>query len=668
MKRHLLFKSLLLLCALVVGTNAWAATAGYTPSAALSSTTGTVTGTASETWSYSITFDNAGYYGYQASYGWQLGAGPKSGKDRGCRAFSISTSDITGTITKIEVEAGSYNGNSKINVTVGGSAFGTQNQATYSGQGTSKSTFTGSASGGIVISATDAVRAFYLKSITVTYTPSGGGGSDPSISLESNSVNAAEGGENGTINVTYTNIASVDSEVKFYESNGTTEATYDWLTATINTTDNTKLDYTISANTGAARTAYMKVHQKNSEVYSGLITVTQAKKTVAYPAFNLSTGRSTDGTTPSDPTNASTEYTAPIVLSSATTKIKAIAYDAYGNKSSITDRTYTGVGPATLPFTFDGKKAAIESTDGLISYDLGSDYSSSPYLKFDNVDDYLILKFDGVPGTLTFDIKGNGSGSDPWAGTFTVQTSADGETYTDLKSYTSLGSKQSESFANELASDVRYIKWIYTAKTAGNVALGNIKLTSTVDVTIASSSGFATLYTGRALDFSTLSSELKAYTATVSENTVTLTEVANIPANTGVVLKGTQTTHAVPVSASSSTAQGALTGNTSAATAYNAFSGYDLYMLALNDAGKAQFTRVTSGSVAAGKAFLKLANSGSGARELNVVFADDEATGVADVRCKMADGRNDFYNLNGQKVLNPTKGLYIVNGKKVVIK
>ena len=34
----------------------------------------------------------------------------------------------------------------------------------------------------------------------------------------------------------------------------------------------------------------------------------------------------------------------------------------------------------------------------------------------------------------------------------------------------------------------------------------------------------------------------------------------------------------------------------------------------------------------------------------------------------MEDVRSDFYNLNGQRVNQPTKGLYIVNGKMVVIK
>jgi hypothetical protein len=34
----------------------------------------------------------------------------------------------------------------------------------------------------------------------------------------------------------------------------------------------------------------------------------------------------------------------------------------------------------------------------------------------------------------------------------------------------------------------------------------------------------------------------------------------------------------------------------------------------------------------------------------------------------MAAGEAITYNLNGQRVAQPTKGLFIVNGKKVVIK
>ena len=46
----------------------------------------------------------------------------------------------------------------------------------------------------------------------------------------------------------------------------------------------------------------------------------------------------------------------------------------------------------------------------------------------------------------------------------------------------------------------------------------------------------------------------------------------------------------------------------------------------------------------------------------------DEATGVNEVRGKMEEVRGEMFDLSGRRVVNPTKGLYIVNGKKVVIK
>ena len=177
--------------------------------------------------------------------------------------------------------------------------------------------------------------------------------------------------------------------------------------------------------------------------------------------------------------------------------------------------------------------------------------------------------------------------------------------------------------------------------------------------------GFATLYTGNALDFSGVDG-LKAYTATCDGSTVTLTQVSDIPANTGVVLKGEAGTYDIPVITSSETARGSLQGSTTDATAYNAYDGYDLYMLAQNASGEAQFTKVSTGSIAAGKAFLKLESSNE-ARTLNVVYADDEAAGISTVNVAetVADG---YYNLQGLRVSQPQKGLYIVNGKKVIKK
>ena len=55
------------------------------------------------------------------------------------------------------------------------------------------------------------------------------------------------------------------------------------------------------------------------------------------------------------------------------------------------------------------------------------------------------------------------------------------------------------------------------------------------------------------------------------------------------------------------------------------------------------------------------------ARMLTFLF-DNETTGVADVRGKMSDGKGEYFNMQGQRVAQPTKGIYIINGKKTIIK
>ena len=125
---------------------------------------------------------------------------------------------------------------------------------------------------------------------------------------------------------------------------------------------------------------------------------------------------------------------------------------------------------ASLPFSFDGGKADIEGTEGLTQDGLG-DYNASPKLKFDSTGDYLLLAFNERPGVLTFDIKGNSFSG----GTFKVMVSEDGEEYGTVATYTELGSVETKTIT-DLGEDIRYIKWVYTQKDAGNVALGNINL------------------------------------------------------------------------------------------------------------------------------------------------------------------------------------------------
>ena len=80
-----------------------------------------------------------------------------------------------------------------------------------------------------------------------------------------------------------------------------------------------------------------------------------------------------------------------------------------------------------------------------------------------------------------------------------------------------------------------------------------------------------------------------------------------------------------------------------------------------------QFVRVrTALPVAANKAWLEVPTST--ARSIALVFADDDATAISAVSGSPAD-KAAVYDLSGRKVTNPAKkGVYIVNGKKVIIK
>jgi hypothetical protein len=83
----------------------------------------------------------------------------------------------------------------------------------------------------------------------------------------------------------------------------------------------------------------------------------------------------------------------------------------------------------------------------------------------------------------------------------------------------------------------------------------------------------------------------------------------------------------------------------------------------INNGGKLQKGSQTA-TINSFRAYLTTV-SGAGAREITF---EDETTGLTDVSSKTSDGRGECFNLAGQRVANPTKGLYIVNGKKVIVK
>ena len=155
-----------LLVALLAFSVGWAETTTVTASRITSSSV-TWTGSGNETWNV-IVNEGATNQNVISDYA-QVGS-----RNSPSTSITFSTSGITGTITSIVVNCASYNGLATLSATVGGNAFGNQQPTpSWSNNSGGNVTFSGSASGAIVITMTNGNggRAMYIKSITVTYTP-----------------------------------------------------------------------------------------------------------------------------------------------------------------------------------------------------------------------------------------------------------------------------------------------------------------------------------------------------------------------------------------------------------------------------------------------------------------------------------------------------------------
>ena len=75
-----------------------------------------------------------------------------------------------------------------------------------------------------------------------------------------------------------------------------------------------------------------------------------------------------------------------------------------------------------------------------------------------------------------------------------------------------------------------------------------------------------------------------------------------------------------------------------------------------------------AGTLSAGKCWIELIpTSAAHARRLSIVH-EGETTGISTVKTTVDTKDAAVYDLQGRRVMQPTKGLFIVNGKKVVIK
>ena len=148
-----------------------------------------------------------------------------------------------------------------------------------------------------------------------------------------------------------------------------------------------------------------------------------------------------------------------------------------------------------------------------------------------------------------------------------------------------------------------------------------------------------------------------------------------IPKQTGFILKGTAGSTVTYRANLTGVTEVNVTGNLLVGTATEqeiSGAGYKYYLFGHGAVGQGFYYQTgrdgSSMKLGAHRAGLKLSTSGfAPAKELIFNFEDATTNGISSVE-QTAEPRTDvIYDLQGRRVKNPVNGIYIVNGKKVVI-
>lgn len=174
---------------------------------------------------------------------------------------------------------------------------------------------------------------------------------------------------------------------------------------------------------------------------------------------------------------------------------------------------------------------------------------------------------------------------------------------------------------------------------------------------------YSTLVSQYPLDFT--NSGLKAYLAKYNNGTVTYTDVTKVPANTPVLVYGETTgqEYTIDFLKQSDTADDVTANGLQGSATEKTTCDGTQYGLGVVDS-KLGWYKMTEGTLDAGKAYLSISSSSAKS------FYEIPATIVTGINTVNADKKADdvYYDLMGRRVYAPQHGVYIHNGKKVVVK
>ena len=469
-------------------------------------------------------------------------------------------------------------------------------------------------------------------------------------------VNVIATGDSDDLALTYENITisqASDFAVQFYDANDDElQNGPDWIEVAVEaaTPSGYKVSYVVGANDGATRSAYFKVlaEDKNEDfAYSNKVTITQAAYVPAV-TYTLATsvvpGR---------------HY---IIVGVSSNKYKALTTQGTNNRSAkevtVTNNSTTissEDGIHELLLSLDDKTGYFtlldESTDAINGGYLYAASSSSNYLRTQTTND--------ANGKWSILIDNNGVATIKAQGTNT-------RNWMQYNAQSSIISCYSGAQAN-----------VYLFERDGDTGTQDF----TASINAACTDGEGNYYGTYSAPFAfTVPNDVTVSEIAVDNNALVLEGYeagAVIPANTGVLISSTTAGNKTFTSAKGGTS--VLVSDNALRPSYWGITAKEMgdadanclyYRLTMHNGTQLGFwwgaENGAAFALAANKAYLAVPN-GAGVRE-GLWFGDDATSISEECRVKSDKFAPAIYDLQGRKVAQPKKGLYIVNGRKVVMK
>ena len=255
-------------------------------------------------------------------------------------------------------------------------------------------------------------------------------GDQPSIIINPNQLTLNYDQHSGTLVPYYANIETITNPtIVFYQSDGETPTTCDWLVTNID--ENNNITYFMAVNDASTpRTAYFRerVDLAGENIYSNLVSITQARRIYDYASLPFN----------------------------------------WGGGSTYSFNNQTGA-------STHGVEEYVDDPDNYLWY--------SPYsMKFNTTGDYILVKTGEKPGIVTINVKKFGGSQTSY---FTLQGSADGVNFTDIKTLAIRGvanTTHTLTFMGPFDESHRYVRLVFTC--GASVGVGAMSITKGSDPTI----------------------------------------------------------------------------------------------------------------------------------------------------------------------------------------